>query len=215
MPLVRLTLSTRYEPERRTRIADGVHQAIVDALGLQPGNRFQVVYAVAPEDVRFDPDFMTGGRQDVVCVEITLVRGDATSLPCPDNAFDAATVAYGIRNVVDTLGACRELHRVLRPGGRLVILEFGQPRIPGVKTAYRWYFQHLLPRVGRAISKYGDAYSYLPASVEKFPAGAAFAAVLRDAGFVSVQHVSMTLGISYMYVVEKPHRSAPAPYTGE
>jgi demethylmenaquinone methyltransferase/2-methoxy-6-polyprenyl-1,4-benzoquinol methylase len=139
---------------------------------------------------------------------VTLVRGDATSLPCPDGAFDAATIAYGIRNVVDTLAACRELHRVIRPGGRLVILEFGQPRIPGVKTAYRWYFQYLLPRVGRAISKHGEAYSYLPASVNAFPAGAAFSALLHQAGFVSVQHVSMTLGISYMYVAEK------APYTG-
>ena len=137
-----------------------------------------------------------------------LVRGDATSIPCPDGAFDAATVAYGIRNVVDTATACRELHRVLRPGGRLVILEFGQPRIPGVKTAYRWYFQYLLPRVGRMISKHSEAYSYLPASVEKFPAGAAFSAVLREAGFARVEHVSMTFGVSYMYVADK------APYTG-
>lgn len=75
MPFVRLTLSTRYAPEQRARIADGIHQAMVDAIGLKAGNRFQVVYAVAPDDVRFDPDFMTGGREDVVCVEITLVRG--------------------------------------------------------------------------------------------------------------------------------------------
>jgi phenylpyruvate tautomerase PptA (4-oxalocrotonate tautomerase family) len=75
VPFVRLTLSTRYPPEQRARIADGVHQAMVDAIGLKPGNRFQVVYAVEPDDVRFDPDFMTGGREDVVCVEITLVRG--------------------------------------------------------------------------------------------------------------------------------------------
>ena len=147
---------------------------------------------------------------------VTLVRGDATSIPCPDGAFDAATVAYGIRNVVDTAAACRELHRVLRPGGRLVILEFGQPRIPGVKTAYRWYFQHLLPRVGRMVSQHGEAYSYLPASVERFPAGAAFSALLREAGFARVEHVSMTFGISYMYVADKAprHGSGRAPYTG-
>lgn len=75
MPFVRLTLSTHYSPERRARIADGIHEALVDALELQPGNRFQAVYAVEPEDVRFDPEFMTGGRHHVVCVEITLVRG--------------------------------------------------------------------------------------------------------------------------------------------
>jgi len=179
------------------------------ALGMvrpgRPGARAVVGIDFAAEMLRYAQRKI---RDAGVVRRVTLVRGDATSIPCPDGAFDAATVAYGIRNVVDTATACRELHRVLRPGGRLVILEFGQPRIPGVKTAYRWYFQYLLPRVGRMISKHGEAYSYLPASVEKFPAGAAFSAVLREAGFARVEHVSMTFGVSYMYVADK------APYTG-
>jgi len=179
------------------------------ALGMvrpgRPGARAVVGIDFAAEMLRYAQRKV---RDAGVARRVMLVRGDATSIPCPDGAFDAATVAYGIRNVVDTATACRELHRVLRPGGRLVILEFGQPRIPGVKTAYRWYFQYLLPRVGRMISKHGEAYSYLPASVEKFPAGAAFSAVLREAGFARVEHVSMTFGVSYMYVADK------APYTG-
>jgi len=179
------------------------------ALGMvrpgRPGARAVVGIDFAAEMLRYAQRKV---RDAGVARRVMLVRGDATSIPCPDGAFDAATVAYGIRNVVDTATACRELHRVLRPGGRLVILEFGQPRIPGVKTAYRWYFQYLLPRVGRMISKHGEAYSYLPASVERFPAGAAFSAVLREAGFARVEHVSMTFGVSYMYVADK------APYTG-
>ena len=179
------------------------------ALGMvrpgRPGARAVVGIDFAAEMLRYAQRKV---RDAGVARRVMLVRGDATSIPCPDGAFDAATVAYGIRNVVDTATACRELHRVLRPGGRLVILEFGQPRIPGVKTAYRWYFQYLLPRVGRMISKHGEAYSYLPASVERFPAGVAFSAVLREAGFARVEHVSMTFGVSYMYVADK------APYTG-
>lgn len=134
---------------------------------------------------------------------VRIVRGDATTLPFPDASFDVATIAFGIRNVVDPLAACRELSRVLRAGGRLAILEFGQPRIPGIRTAYRWYFQYLLPRVGRAVSKHDEAYSYLPASVATFPTGDDFVRLLAQAGFVSARYVSLSFGIVYLYVAEK------------
>ena len=87
------------------------------------------------------------------------------------------------------------------------MLEFGFPRIPGIRTAYRWYFQHLLPRVGRLVSKHGEAYSYLPASVEQFPSPEAFAAALERAGFSQVRHVPLTLGVVYLYVARKPPAS--------
>lgn len=131
---------------------------------------------------------------------VFLIRGDATAIPLPDRHFDAAMVAFGIRNVVDSAAATREFARVLKPGGRLAILEFGFPRIPGIKAAYRWYFKFLLPRVGRLISKHGEAYSYLPASVEQFPSPEAFATLLTENGFASVRTVSLTLGIVYLYV---------------
>jgi demethylmenaquinone methyltransferase/2-methoxy-6-polyprenyl-1,4-benzoquinol methylase len=134
---------------------------------------------------------------------VRLVRGDATSLPVPDAAFDAVTIAFGIRNVIDPRRACREFHRVTRAGGSLAVLEFGFPRIPGIRTAYRWYFQHVLPRVGRLVSKHGEAYSYLPASVEQFPSPEAFAAALEDAGFTDVRHIPLTLGIVYLYLARK------------
>lgn len=134
---------------------------------------------------------------------IHLVRGDATRVPLPDARFDAAMVAFGIRNVLEPAHAIREFARVLRPGARLAVLEFGFPRIPGIKAAYRWYFKSLLPRVGRLISKHGDAYSYLPASVEQFPSPEAFASLLTQNGFASVRTVSLTFGIVYLYVATK------------
>lgn len=134
---------------------------------------------------------------------VHLVRGDATQIPLPDRQFDAAMVAFGIRNVIDSSSATREFARVLKPGGRLAVLEFGFPRIPGIKAAYRWYFKSLLPRVGRLISKHGEAYSYLPASVEQFPSPEVFAALLTRHGFASVRTVSLTFGIVYLYVATK------------
>jgi demethylmenaquinone methyltransferase/2-methoxy-6-polyprenyl-1,4-benzoquinol methylase len=134
---------------------------------------------------------------------IRLVRGDATRLPLPDWTADIVTVAFGIRNVVDPVEACRELHRVLVPGGQLAVLEFGAPRIPGIRTMYLWYFKYLLPLVGRAVSRHSDAYSYLPESVMNFPAGEAFAGLLRSAGFEDVRSQPLTFGIVWLYLATK------------
>jgi demethylmenaquinone methyltransferase/2-methoxy-6-polyprenyl-1,4-benzoquinol methylase len=138
---------------------------------------------------------------------VRLVRGDATRVPLPDAAFDVATVAFGIRNVLDPGQACREFFRVLRPGGRLAVLEFGSPALPGLRAAYLWYFRHVLPRIGRLISRHGDAYSYLPASVAEFPSGEAFSAILRAAGFASVRYQTFTFGVVYLYVATKTDES--------
>ena len=134
---------------------------------------------------------------------VALVRGDAMHLPVTDASADAVTVAFGIRNVQRPEVACREIARALRPGGRLAILEFGVPRIPGVGTAYQWYFSHVLPRLGRLISGHSAAYSYLPASVGTFPPPAEFMAVLKSAGFVNVSASPLTLGIVYLYTGQK------------
>jgi demethylmenaquinone methyltransferase / 2-methoxy-6-polyprenyl-1,4-benzoquinol methylase len=130
---------------------------------------------------------------------ITLVRGDAMRLPAADRSVDAVTVAFGIRNVQRPEVACAEMARVLKPGGRLAILEFGVPRIPGIKPLYLWYFTHVLPRIGRAISGHNAAYSYLPASVGSFAPPSEFMQTLRNAGFFEVRADPLTFGIVYLY----------------
>lgn len=131
---------------------------------------------------------------------LRFVRGDATRIPLADACCDAATIGFGIRNVEDPPGALAEIARVLRPGGRLAILEFGEPRIPGIRTLYAWYFRYVLPLVGRAVSKHRSAYSYLPASVGTFPPPAEFCRILAAAGFSQVRAVPLTFGIVYLYV---------------
>lgn len=134
---------------------------------------------------------------------ITLVRGDASTLPVRDGSVDAVTVAFGIRNVEHPERACAEMSRAMRAGGRLAILEFGVPRIPGISTLYLWYFTYLLPRVGRLVSGHTAAYSYLPVSVGSFPPPPAFMAILEQAGFTDVRADSLTLGIVYLYTARK------------
>jgi demethylmenaquinone methyltransferase/2-methoxy-6-polyprenyl-1,4-benzoquinol methylase len=134
---------------------------------------------------------------------ILLVQGDATRLPVSDVSVDAATVAFGSRNVEQPDVACGEMARALRPGGRLAILEFGEPRVPGVRTLYHWYFKYLLPLIGRVVSGHRAAYSYLPASVGSFPPPPAFAANLERAGFRDVRAVPLSLGIVYLYTARR------------
>jgi len=134
---------------------------------------------------------------------ITLVRGDATRIPVADGWADAATIGFGIRNVLEPEAALRELARVVKPGGRLVILEFGEPIIPGIRSLYNWYFRFVLPQLGKLVSKHRSAYSYLPASVGTFPAPPVFAATISSHGFREVRAVPLTLGIVYLYVATR------------
>lgn len=134
---------------------------------------------------------------------VRLVRGDATRIPLPDASRDAATIGFGIRNVAEPEKALAELARVLRPGGRLAILEFGHPRIPGIRALYLGYFKYLLPAIGKLVSRHGSAYSYLPASVGMFPPPAEFARTIERHGFVTVEAVPLTFGIVYLYVATR------------
>jgi demethylmenaquinone methyltransferase/2-methoxy-6-polyprenyl-1,4-benzoquinol methylase len=134
---------------------------------------------------------------------IRLVRGDASALPVQTTRFDAATIGFGIRNVAQPAQALAELSRALRRGARLAILEFGEPRIPGIRTLYLWYFKYLLPLIGRVVSRHQSAYSYLPASVGAFPPPAEFVRLIESHGFVNVRAVPLTFGIVYLYVATR------------
>ena len=130
---------------------------------------------------------------------IALVHGDATGLPLQDSTVDAITIGFGIRNVENMAAACAEMRRVLAPGGRIAILEFAIPATPGVRTLYLWYFNRVLPFVGRLISRHDAAYGYLPASVGAFASPSEFMAILRRSGFIDVSATRLTFGIVFLY----------------
>lgn len=136
--------------------------------------------------------------------QIRYLEADAQQLPLPDDHFQITAVAFGLRNVTDTDRGLAEMVRVTRPGGRLAILEFSQPRHWLFGRGYRFYFRYVLPVVGQAISRSKDnAYRYLPASVQEFPDGEALAERLRWHGLRDVRWHALTLGIATLYVATK------------
>jgi demethylmenaquinone methyltransferase/2-methoxy-6-polyprenyl-1,4-benzoquinol methylase len=132
----------------------------------------------------FSPRMLERARRKAPQVE--WVEGDLLALPFADAAFDAATVGFGVRNVADLELALRELRRVVRPGGRVAILEITRPRGP-LRPFYSLWFDRVVPLLGKALPG-GAAYSYLPASVRRFPAAGALAALMREAGFAQVRY---------------------------
>jgi demethylmenaquinone methyltransferase/2-methoxy-6-polyprenyl-1,4-benzoquinol methylase len=134
---------------------------------------------------------------------VALIRGDATCLPVATGSVDAVTVAFGIRNVENTALACAEIFRALAPGGRLAILEFAIPTTPLVRGAYQWYFNRVLPGIGRVVSRHNAAYAYLPASVGAFATPDEFAKILQRQGFADVKTSPLTFGIVYLYTAVK------------
>ena len=132
-----------------------------------------------------------------------LIEADALSLPFPDAAFDVVTIAFGLRNLTNYPRGLAEMHRLLRPGGRLAILEFSQPRGRLLGPLYSLYFRQVLPRLGGAISGAGNAYRYLQQSVEKFFTPEELACRLRDAGFRDVRCWPLTGGIAVLHVAER------------
>jgi demethylmenaquinone methyltransferase/2-methoxy-6-polyprenyl-1,4-benzoquinol methylase len=134
---------------------------------------------------------------------VAMVQGDATRIPLGDASVDAVTIAFGIRNVERMDAACAEMHRVLKPGGRLAILEFAVPTMPVVSTLYVWYLNRILPLVGRAVSRHNAAYGYLPASIGAFASPDAFVKILRQAGFTAIFPTRLTFGSVILYTAER------------
>ena len=135
--------------------------------------------------------------------QIELQWGNATSLPFEDNSFDTVTVAFGVRNFEDLSKGLSEIRRVLKPGGLAFILEFSMPENFPIKQAYRLYFKHILPKIGKWISKDAHAYSYLPESVERFPKPSDFLRTLSDNGLIESSARHLGWGIATLYWATK------------
>lgn len=131
--------------------------------------------------------------------QVTLRVGDAERLPFSDRQFDAATVAFGVRNFEDLQRGLQEIRRVLRPGGKIVVLEFSSPKHFPVRQVYAFYSRFVMPWIGRLISRDKGAYTYLPESIRAFPDGENFLAELRMAGFEQVEAKPLTFGIATLY----------------
>jgi len=155
----------------------------------------------------FTQGMLVRGREKVAasrhCGRIELVNAPCEALPHPDASFDGVTIAFGIRNVVDRERGLREMARVLKPRGRLVVLEFATPRSWLFRSVYLCYFHQLLPRLGGLLSR-RSAYQYLPESVQEFPDRQTFLKMMGDAGLTALRFIDLTGGIAVVYVGEKP-----------
>ena len=136
--------------------------------------------------------------------KITLRHGDAGRIPFDADAFDAVTIAFGIRNVADPLQVLREMRRVLKPEGRALVLEFSLPENRILRAPHLFYLRTVVPMIGGFISGHGEAYRYLNQTIERFPFGDAFRAMMEDAGFHNVTARLLLGGIASIYVGEKP-----------
>ncbi|TDH55096.1 demethylmenaquinone methyltransferase [Mycobacterium eburneum] len=149
-------------------------------------------------------DFSVGMLAAGRARQVPKVAGDATRLPFGDAVFDAVTISFGLRNVVDHEAALAEMARVTRPGGRLVVCEFSTPTNPLFATAYKEYLMQALPRVARAVSSNPEAYVYLAESIRAWPGQAALAQQIGRCGWTAVRWRNLTGGIVALHAAHKP-----------
>lgn len=135
--------------------------------------------------------------------KISMIKGDSENLPFENDSIDAITVAFGVRNFENLRKGLAEMHRVLKPGGKMVVLEFSRPTIFPFKQAFNFYFKNILPAVGKFTSKDEKAYEYLYESVQAFPDGKQFVSILHEIGFSNTSFDPLTLGICSIYLGQK------------
>lgn len=189
-----IKLLKKDQPKRILDIATGTGDFAIEALALNPD---KVI------GVDISEGMLAVGREKLkrrnLDDRISLESGDSEGLKYPDNNFDAIIVAFGVRNFENLQKGLKDMFRVLKPGGRVVILEFSKPEIFPFKQFYSFYFKAILPIIGRLISKDQSAYTYLPASVNEFPYGKEFVKVLDEVGFKETTCKPLTVGISSVY----------------
>ncbi len=171
----------------------------------------------AIEALKLNPDSITGvdisegmlkigqGKVNKLGLQnkISLKLGDSENLPFSDNSFDAITVGFGVRNFENLEKGIADVYRVLNTNGMLAILEFSKPQHFPVKQLYHFYFRYVTPFIGKVFSRDNSAYTYLPASVNAFPAGEEFIKVLCKAGFKETKAIPLTFGIASIYIARK------------
>ncbi len=187
-------LLKKHQPKLILDIATGTGDFAIEALSLNPEKII---------GVDISEGMLSVGREKLiqrhVPDKIELISGDSEFLPFEDNFFDAVIVSFGVRNFENLEKGLSDMLRVLKPGGKVVILEFSKPKSFPFKQIYQFYFQWILPKIGKLISKNHAAYTYLPDSVEAFPDGDDFLNILNKIGFQKNQCTPLTLGISSIY----------------
>lgn len=191
-------------------------KAAIKAAGIEPGNKIlDLACGTADmmiETAKLAPEAdITGGDFSVNMLKAARAKipggkftaADAHSLPFKDESFHRATIAFGFRNVTDKPKGLSELYRVLKKGGRLVILEFSEPENKAFAALYCFYFKKILPIIGGLISGNRKAYEYLPDSVYKFPKRPEYSEMIINAGFESVKFTAMTFGIVTIAIIDK------------
>jgi len=183
------------------------------ALGIGPGERvLDLAAGTAVSTVELASsgawcvaaDFSVGMLAAGAGRDVPKVAGDATRLPFADGVFDAVTISFGLRNVVDHVAGLREMARVTRPGGRLVVCEFSTPTNGLFSTVYKEYLMQALPMMARAVSSNPDAYVYLAESIRAWPTQSELADRIRDAGWEAVRWRNLTGGIVALHAAVKP-----------
>ncbi|MGV8134227.1 MAG: bifunctional demethylmenaquinone methyltransferase/2-methoxy-6-polyprenyl-1,4-benzoquinol methylase UbiE [Mangrovibacterium sp.] len=185
-------------PSRILDVATGTGDFAVESAKISPSEI--IGFDLSEQMIRVGKEKVKRLRLDHL---IHFQRGDSEQMPFPDADFDAITVAFGVRNFENLEKGLHEFHRVLKPGGVAMILEFSRPRVFPFKQLYFLYFRHILPRIGGMIAKDTSAYNYLPASVMAFPDGNDFLSILSRTGFSRVRQKRLTLGIATIYEAVK------------
>lgn len=193
-----IRLLKKDQPKLMLDIATGTGDFAIEALALNPDKIIGVDISEGMLEV---------GRQKMIkkgyADKIEMKSGDSENLPFEDNMFDAIIVAFGVRNFENLEKGLSDMYRVLKPGGKAVILEFSKPRMFPFKQIYQFYFKWVLPKIGRLISRDNAAYTYLPESVQAFPDGKDFTSILDKIGYQETQCKPLTLGISSIYIGKK------------
>lgn len=187
----------------------------IDAVGAAPGEKVLDLAAgtgtssepFADEGVRVVPcDFSIGMLQvgKARRPDLSFTAGDATRLPFADASFDAVTISFGLRNVVDTVGSLREMLRVTRPGGRIVVCEFSSPTWTPFRTVYQEYLMKALPKVAGVVTKDAGSYEYLAESIASWPDQVALAHLMQEAGWRKVAYRNVSGGIVALHRATRP-----------